>query len=181
VSICHLTDFALLGSWVSISDVSIESPTTGQMSSSYAFTATVNPSTPTTSITYTWEATNKTPVVHTEQGINDNISFTWNLSGTKCITVTASNVSGSTIATHTVTIREGRIRHLSAAGGEELPVKQEGRAQSTTLLRTQKSINEIAPHPTVPDPTIQNGRYGGLAFEIPDTYCTWVVILHCRT
>jgi hypothetical protein len=107
VPICHLTDFALLGPWVSISEVSIEGPTTGQTASSYVFTATVSPGTATTPITYTWEATDKTRDVHTGRGIEDTMSFTWAISGTKRITVTASNAGGSDVATHTITIEEG--------------------------------------------------------------------------
>lgn len=107
VPICHLTDFALLGPWVSISEVSIDGPTTGQTGSSYVFTATVSPGSAATPITYTWEATDKTSVDHTEQGIEDTMSFTWSISGTKRITVTASNAGGSTVATHTLNIEEG--------------------------------------------------------------------------
>ena len=50
---------------VPVADITLSGPTAGLINSSYTFTATVSPITATTPLTYTWEATNQTPVTQT--------------------------------------------------------------------------------------------------------------------
>jgi hypothetical protein len=59
----------------------------------YTFLANVQPVTTTLPVTYTWEATDQTPVIHANT-FRDEASFTWSQPGTKMITVTAQNKQG---------------------------------------------------------------------------------------
>ncbi|MDM8530967.1 choice-of-anchor Q domain-containing protein [Anaerolineales bacterium HSG25] len=77
----------------------------GELGQAYTFTATSDPST-TTPITYLWEVDGQTAITQTTQsGIyTDTASWTWDSIGTKMITVTAQNRSGSIVAKHTIEI-----------------------------------------------------------------------------
>jgi len=74
--------------------VALAGPTTGIGNTAYAFTAAVNPVTATTPITYIWQATGLSPVIHTNSlSYTDLVTFTWpaETAGLKIITVTATN------------------------------------------------------------------------------------------
>lgn len=83
--------------------VMLTGPETGSLGESIPFTATVSPADASLPITYTWQATGLSPVVH-QGGIVDNVGLTWDELGTKTITVTASNSGGSVVDTHAITI-----------------------------------------------------------------------------
>ena len=51
-------------------------------------------------ITYTWEATGQIPVSHVGRGLTDTVHFTWDVTGTQLITVTASNAFTTVVDTH---------------------------------------------------------------------------------
>jgi hypothetical protein len=55
-------------------------------------------------ITYTWQAVDQSPVSHSGNW-SDIVSFTWTVSGTKVITVTATNAEGTVTNTYTVTVQ----------------------------------------------------------------------------
>ncbi len=78
-------------------------PAAGLTQAEYTFTATVNPVTAAQPITYTWQATGQSPVVHTG-GLSDTVAFTWATSGTQAITVTATNFGGTVTGAHLITI-----------------------------------------------------------------------------
>jgi uncharacterized repeat protein (TIGR01451 family) len=104
---CGYTDTAtgdVTVSAVPPSDVAITGPITGGVQTSYTFTATVSPVGTTLPITYTWQATDQSAVVHTGGGLIDTVGFTWSVTGTKTITVTAANVADTVTATHVITI-----------------------------------------------------------------------------
>jgi len=86
-------------------EVTIAGPTAGVSGTTYAFTATVGPPTATLPITYTWQATGQSPVVHGGAGLSDTVAFTWHVSGTRRITVTARNPSGVVSDTHLITLQ----------------------------------------------------------------------------
>jgi len=88
---------------VSPTSVTIGGPATGTVNTGYTFTATVSPDTATQPITYTWQATGQSPVVHTG-GLTDTVTFTWSATGTQVITVTAANAGGIVTGIHTITI-----------------------------------------------------------------------------
>ncbi|MEA3308305.1 MAG: PKD domain-containing protein [Chloroflexota bacterium] len=69
------------------------------------FTATVAPLTATLPITYHWQATGQFSTSHVISASADVLSFTWETTGTKTLTVTANNAGGVLVsATHTLTI-----------------------------------------------------------------------------
>jgi hypothetical protein len=72
------------------SPVIIAGPRVGGVGMPYTFTATVSPLTEIVlePVTYTWQATEQTSVVH-RGGLSDTISFTWTVLGPKEISVTA--------------------------------------------------------------------------------------------
>jgi hypothetical protein len=88
------------------SDVVISGPTTGITETTYIFTADVSPSTAAQPITYVWQATNQSQKTHTGGGLSDTVDFTWNITGTQGITVTATNAYGTATDTHTITIND---------------------------------------------------------------------------
>jgi uncharacterized repeat protein (TIGR01451 family) len=88
-----------------LTNVGIAGPLTGTLSNAYAFTATAGPPTATLPITYVWQATAQTPVTSTVYGITDAVQFTWNVTGTQTVTVTAANTCGIAVSdTHAVTV-----------------------------------------------------------------------------
>ncbi|MGD2205983.1 MAG: hypothetical protein PVH17_04310, partial [Anaerolineae bacterium] len=96
--------------------VAFNGPSEGLAGSAHAFTATVGPPTTTLPITYTWQANGQAPVVHVSGGLTDVVTFTWAVTGTQAITVTAANVAGGVSDTHVITI---------AVTAVAVPTKQE--------------------------------------------------------
>ena len=86
-------------------EVTIGGPTTGIVNDAYTFTATVSPLTATQPVTYLWQATGQSPVTHVG-GLSDTVGFTWSISGTWVITLTAANVEGAANANHSITIAD---------------------------------------------------------------------------
>ena len=112
---CGYTDAATSSVAVSVppGSVVITGPTSGVVQSSYLFTASVSPMTTTLPITYTWRATEKSPVTHTGVlSLSDVISFTWSTTGTKTLHVTATNAVGPVTATRVITISEVSSRDI---------------------------------------------------------------------
>jgi hypothetical protein len=96
--------------------VAFNGPSEGLAGSAHAFTATVGAPTTTLPITYTWQANGQAPVVHVSGGLTDVVTFTWAVTGTQAITVTAANVAGGVSDTHVITI---------AVTAVAVPTKQE--------------------------------------------------------
>ncbi|MDY7076588.1 MAG: C25 family cysteine peptidase [Chloroflexota bacterium] len=82
--------------------VTISGPTAGIVQVSQSFTVTVSPITATLPITYVWQATGQSPVTNTG-GLSDTINLTWSMTGTRAITVTATNAGGMVTGTHFIT------------------------------------------------------------------------------
>lgn len=88
-------------------EVSLDGPTVGVVATPYTFTAAVEPISTTLPLTYVWQATSQTPVTHTDvTSITDVFSFTWDVTGTQRITVTATNLLASRSGTYTIAISE---------------------------------------------------------------------------
>lgn len=94
----------LLADVAPASDVALEGPATGTVGRDYDFTAILPPRT-SQPVTYTWQATGQ-PTVVRSGGANDAITFAWSDTGPKDVVVTATNIAGSSTATHTVEINE---------------------------------------------------------------------------
>jgi PKD repeat protein len=65
-------------------------------------------------IEYAWQASGQDAVTHTG-GLSDTLAYTWDSPGTQLITVTADNIGGSVVATHTITISDVPIDGLFAS------------------------------------------------------------------
>lgn len=90
---------------VAPTSVTITGPTTGSILTSHTFTATVSPITTTLPITYTWQATGQPQVTHPGGGLSDTAAFSWGVSSTQVITVTADNgIETPVMDTHTITV-----------------------------------------------------------------------------
>lgn len=85
----------------SLTEVSIEGPATGNVGQTHLFSAASAPLTATWPVTYTWQAAQQSTVIH-GGGFIDTVDFTWSLTGTKAITVTAKNCGEAVTATHTI-------------------------------------------------------------------------------
>ncbi len=83
--------------------VTLSGPELNQVGEANVFTATVVPPDIAQPITYTWQASGQIPITETG-GLSDSVSFTWDEPGTQVITVTASNILGSTADHYTLPI-----------------------------------------------------------------------------
>lgn len=83
--------------------VALDGPNTGGTQLSYTFTATTQPMTATIPLTYTWQATGQSTVVHTG-GLSDTIAIKWQTPGLKTVTVTVMNAGGTVSNTYDVAI-----------------------------------------------------------------------------
>jgi M6 family metalloprotease-like protein len=103
--------------FTTMESVALSGSVQGQLGDGIPFTATVSPDDATTPITYTWEATGLSPVVHIGE-IVDGIEFTWEEIGTKVITVTASNAGGTVVNTQLIEI-DSAVPVVSLSGPAE--------------------------------------------------------------
>ena len=69
------------------------------------FVASVGAITTTQPITYVWQGSGLAPVTYTD-GLDDSVAFTWGITGTQVITVSASNDAGQVVATREIMIYE---------------------------------------------------------------------------
>ena len=94
-----------------ISGVSVTGPVSGIVGHLYTFTAAIAPPTTTAvlPVTYTWQATEQSPVVTTASSLSHAVSYLWTSVGAKIITVTAANCGGSAVQTHTITLKKIKI------------------------------------------------------------------------
>ncbi len=86
--------------------ITIIGPSSGALNTTYTFTATVRPSDATTPLTYTWQTDGPArTIIHTNRPVSDSITLQWETTGTRVLTVTASNVDSTTTATRTIPIQ----------------------------------------------------------------------------
>jgi hypothetical protein len=89
--------------------VGVSGLTQGDTDHAYTFNAAVLPDVVSFPITYTWEATDKASIVHTNVYLtSDSAAFTWTTPGTKTITVTAAIAGATTSSVHLIGI-EGLV------------------------------------------------------------------------
>jgi len=100
---------------VAVSAVGIAGPANGLVGTTYVFTSEVVPLNASQPITYVWRATNQSPVTHAGGGLSDLITYTWNVSATQRITVTANNQSGTISDTHSIAIIDNYRIYLPLA------------------------------------------------------------------
>jgi len=86
-------------------DVTASGPTQGDTNHAYTFNAAILPAITSFPITYTWEATDKAPIVHAGcYQTYDSAAFTWITPGAKTITVTAAIAGAVAQATRIIHI-----------------------------------------------------------------------------
>ncbi len=88
--------------------VVINGATVGLLDTAYNFTAQVLPNEATQPLTYTWQATDQTEVIQTNN-LNDVVSFSWNSLGNKIVTVIAKNEAGSVAITHAINVKSSLV------------------------------------------------------------------------
>lgn len=100
VTSAHTTRAAL------VYDVTASGLTQGNTDHAYTFNAAIAPEITIFPITYTWEATDKAPVVHANlYQTYDSAAFTWSIPGTKTITITAAMAGATTYDVHEIVIK----------------------------------------------------------------------------
>lgn len=85
-------------------DVVLSGPSDGFTGESYVFTATVSPADTSQPLDYHWQATDHSPVAHSQQDLQDTLTLMWDNPGPKNITVTVANTLGQVIESHTVLV-----------------------------------------------------------------------------
>jgi len=105
--------------------ISITGPVTGVTVVPVNFSAAVGPLSATQPMTYVWSASGLSNVIHFKEGYQDDVQFSWPTTGTKFITVTVSNVSGSVTSNFTVTLEPAfQILLLQMFNGYYVPSSQ---------------------------------------------------------
>jgi len=87
----------------------ISGPTTGFVHTAYTFTASVSPITSSFPITWIWQATEQSDVVTYTYAPSHTACFTWSATGTKTITVTATNTGGAVSDTYPISIEWHKV------------------------------------------------------------------------
>ena len=94
-----------IGVIVSPTTLLIDGPILGQVGVSQTLTAMVSPISTTLPISYIWQATNQTPITNSAD-LSDTVSFTWNITGTQAVTVTAISPVETVTDSHLILISE---------------------------------------------------------------------------
>lgn len=79
---------------VPMSKLSLSGAPTGTVSTVYTFTASIEPISATTPITYLWQVTGQNPITHVG-GLNDTLAYQWSSPGVKAITLVAMSAGGA--------------------------------------------------------------------------------------
>jgi hypothetical protein len=104
-----------------IGSLSISGDTSGNVDTTYTFTANAGPASATQPITYTWQADGQSDVTHTGGDLDDSVSFSWSTGGTKQITVTAQNGANSETAYHSIVIGGGEPANIQVNYADGAP------------------------------------------------------------
>ncbi len=87
-------------------DVTASGATQGDTDRAYIFNAAISPEITIFPITYTWEATDKAPIIHANlYQAYDSAAFSWTMPGTKTITITAAMAGATTYDVHEIVIK----------------------------------------------------------------------------
>jgi CSLREA domain-containing protein len=89
--VCDIGSFEL--NPVSPIQLSVNGPKIGYLGKPYSFLSNVEPISTSLPLTYTWQADGQFPIIHIGE-LTDTISYTWEITGTMLITVTAENPFG---------------------------------------------------------------------------------------
>ncbi len=96
---------------VLVAALSVTGALQGKAGQAYTFRAALLPAATGFPITYTWEADGQTPLTHPDAGTDDTVSWSWAVSDTRQITVTARIAGATLTAAHTVRIETPVFNH----------------------------------------------------------------------
>ena len=137
-AVCDIGSYEFQSELKPPTQVTIAGSNDGVVTLSYPFTATIQPLSTTLPIDYLWQASGQASITHTN-GLMDSINFLWETPGTKAITITASNLAGSVMDSHHITISDISISNLIASNNSPTLL-----GESTTLSATiQAGTNVI--------------------------------------
>ncbi|HHH40985.1 MAG TPA: hypothetical protein ENK56_03150, partial [Chloroflexi bacterium] len=89
--------------------ITVSGPATVTVGTVNPFTATVDPADATPALTYLWERTGASSLLHPNSlAVTDTAHLTWDAVGTQRITVTVYNPCGTAQASREVTVRQGK-------------------------------------------------------------------------
>lgn len=168
--------------------VTLNGPVQGLIGTAYTFTADVSPVTATLPITYVWQVTGHAPVTRAAQMLaSDVLSLTWNVTGTKSLTVTAINSFGAASGTYTITL----IGSTPSCPGPltEVSIQQPyGSSMGFYIDRLYTFQAIITPTGATPPVTYtwapfpesgQGTPYASYLWSAPDTYTITLVTQNC--
>jgi hypothetical protein len=168
--------------------VTLDGPTLGLTNTIHAFSADVFPVSATLPITYTWRATGHEPITHanTMRG-SDVLSYTWDVTGVKAITVTALNSLGRATGTHSITIVGATPSCARPLRGVGIQGPGEGTATLyvNTLYIFYAMLTPVDATPPITytwAPTPHNGQGTPAAiyqWDTPDTYTITLAAQNC--
>jgi uncharacterized repeat protein (TIGR01451 family) len=149
--------------------VQVRGPALGATDTVYTFTAEVIPITTTLPVTYVWRATGYNAPILNTGGLSSTVTYTWPMTGTPVVTVTAANGNGRVVTgthvisiivpslsvhkagpaaaaageriTYTIQVTNHSILTLTATITDELP----GGVDATDVMTTWSPVT-IAPH-----------------------------------
>ncbi len=101
--------------FVPLSDVTIGGPTMGLPIIAHTFTAAVSPLSATQPISYVWQATGQSAVIHARNEASDAVTFSWSSTGPQTVTVTAINPGSAVSGMHLINI-ESSLRYVATTG-----------------------------------------------------------------
>jgi hypothetical protein len=88
-----------------LTEATLVGPPTGTVGISQTFTVTVGPANADLPVTYAWRTPDHLPIPRLRNRLTDTAEFTWHVTGSKRVTVTALNVCAITVSdVHTITI-----------------------------------------------------------------------------
>ncbi len=138
--------------------LTVEGPGVGTRDTIYTYTALVEPGDATLPLTYTWRATDHAPVTRTVAAYTDTLAFTWGVSGTKHITVTAANDGGAVTGTRTVLVDPPYAVHL--------PLVLRSYAPKPVILSFRADVEIADPGETIRLEWESAGATGGTLYHL---------------
>ena len=143
-------------------DLTVEGPGIAEVGTTYPFTAAVSPADATLPLTYTWQATDQPAVSHARSATTDTVAFTWTVSGTKRITVTAANKGGAVTRTKTVLIDPPHHVHL--------PLVMRNQTLDVELLYFRSDVDIANPGQTIQLEWASAGATGAGLYNLLPSY-----------
>ncbi|MGD8794660.1 MAG: PKD domain-containing protein, partial [Anaerolineae bacterium] len=145
-----------------LAGVGLSGPTQGLVGQSYLFEAEATPATASQPITYTWQATDHPPLVHSG-GLTDSAVLSWTTSGPKSVVVTATNRAGQVQASTSLPIYGTPQAAFASSSPDWL-------GQTTTFTNTTLGLAPISFAWDLGDGTTSTSEHPSHAYATPGLY-----------